>query len=147
MSLPFYENWIDLFREMGMQVIGAGRNAEEARRPAIIEKNGIKVAILGYSSVIRDGQAASPDKPGIAPLRAINNYDPIDFQPFLQREVWKERKRNTFMNAKEKSETPLSSLNSSKTSSRSTILLMLKILSTRKTLKVSRNSPRKPKTA
>ena len=61
---------IDLFRSMGMQVIGAGRNAEEARRPAIVEKNGVKVAILGYASVIRDGQAAGDNKPGIDPMRA-----------------------------------------------------------------------------
>ncbi|MBI2987676.1 MAG: CapA family protein [Deltaproteobacteria bacterium] len=72
---------IDLFRNMGMQVIGAGRNAEEARRPAVLEKNGVKVAILGYCSVLRDGQAAGDRKPGIAPMRASTYYEPVDFQP------------------------------------------------------------------
>ncbi|MFH1087871.1 MAG: CapA family protein, partial [Chloroflexota bacterium] len=72
---------IDLFRGMGMQVIGAGRNSEEARRPAIVEKNGVKVAILGYLSVLRDGQAAGTAKPGLAAVRAKTYYDTIDFQP------------------------------------------------------------------
>jgi len=72
---------IDLFRSMGMQVIGAGRDAEEARSPAVLEKNGVKVAILGYCSVLRDGQAAGDNKPGIAPMRAHTYYAPIDFQP------------------------------------------------------------------
>ncbi len=77
---PLFDT-IDLFRKMGIPTIGGGRNAEEARRPAIIEKNGVKVAILGYCSVLRDGQAAGANKPGIAPIRASTSYDPIDFQP------------------------------------------------------------------
>jgi hypothetical protein len=77
---PLFDT-IDLFQRMGMQVIGAGRNAEEARRPAILEKNGIKVAILAYCSVLRDGQAAGPAKPGIAPMRAHTFYEPNSFQP------------------------------------------------------------------
>ena len=77
---PLFDT-IDHFRNTGMQVIGAGRNAEEARRPAIVEKNGVKVAILSYCSVLRDGQAADGNKPGIAPMRVKTHYDPVDFQP------------------------------------------------------------------
>ena len=72
---------VDLFRDMGLQTIGAGRNTEEARRPVILEKNGVKVAIIGYSSVIRDGWAAGVAKPGVAPMRAWTHFTPIDFQP------------------------------------------------------------------
>src|SRR5262245_36664721 len=36
---------IDLFRERGVAVVGAGRSLREARRPAIVEKNGVKVAV------------------------------------------------------------------------------------------------------
>ncbi len=72
---------IDLFRGMGKHVIGAGRNEEEARRPAIVERNGVKIAFLAYCSVLRDGQAAGTDKVGIAPLRAHNYYSAEDFQP------------------------------------------------------------------
>ena len=37
-----------LFNSRGIQVTGAGRNIAEARQPAIIEKNGLKVGYLGY---------------------------------------------------------------------------------------------------
>src|SRR6185436_3183840 len=49
---------IALFRGMGKQVIGAGRDADEARTPAIVERHGVKIAFLAYCSVLRSGQAA-----------------------------------------------------------------------------------------
>src|SRR5215218_5687530 len=61
---------VELFRGMGKIVIGAGRDAEEARAPAIVERNGVRIAILAYCSVLRDGQAAGEGKTGIAPMRA-----------------------------------------------------------------------------
>ncbi len=72
---------IDLFRKMGKQVIGGGRDADEARKPAIVERNGVKFAILAYCSVLRSGQAAGKGKVGIAPVRAHNHYLPEEFQP------------------------------------------------------------------
>ena len=72
---------IDLFRSMGKTVIGAGKDADEARKPAIIERNGVKIAILAYCSVMRDGQAAGKGKVGIAPVRAHSYYAPEEFQP------------------------------------------------------------------
>ncbi|MBI4191933.1 MAG: CapA family protein [Betaproteobacteria bacterium] len=71
----------ELFRGMGKYVIGAGRDAEEARKPAIVERNGVKIAFLAYCSVLRDGQAAGEGKAGIAPMRAHTYYAPEEFQP------------------------------------------------------------------
>jgi len=36
---------------IGIAVCGAGKNIHEARKPAVVEKKGIKVAFLGYNSV------------------------------------------------------------------------------------------------
>jgi hypothetical protein len=72
---------IELFNGMGIQTIGGGRNIEEARRPAIVEKNGVKVAFLGYSCVLREGYAATEHTPGTAPMRIHTFYTPIDWQP------------------------------------------------------------------
>jgi capsule synthesis protein PGA_cap len=72
---------IDMFREMGKTVIGAGRDEEEARKPALIERNGVRIAILAYCSVLRDGQAAGKGKTGIASMRAHTRYAPEEFQP------------------------------------------------------------------
>ena len=71
---------IDLFRSMGKIVIGAGRDGDEARKPAIIEKNGVKVALLAYCSVVIDGYEAGPNKPGLAPLRAHSSFETADYQ-------------------------------------------------------------------
>jgi poly-gamma-glutamate synthesis protein (capsule biosynthesis protein) len=60
----------------GIAVTGAGRDLDEARAPAIVEREGIKVGFLGYCSVIPEGGEAAPDKPGIAPLRVVTSYEP-----------------------------------------------------------------------
>jgi hypothetical protein len=71
---------IDLLKKKGIRAIGAGRNLAEAREPAIVEKNGVKVAFLAYCSVLREGYAAGPDKVGVAPLRVHTYYEPSEYQ-------------------------------------------------------------------
>jgi len=71
---------IALFRDKGIHVVGAGRNLREARRPALVERNGVKVAFLAYCSVLQAGYAAGADKAGIAPMRAHTYYEPFDYQ-------------------------------------------------------------------
>src|SRR5262247_2290698 len=58
-----------------IQVTGAGKDLAEARRPAIIERKGIRVGFLGYCSVIPKGGEAGPDKTGIAPLNVKTDYE------------------------------------------------------------------------
>lgn len=72
---------IELLRGLGIPTIGAGRNLTEARRPAFIECNGLRVAFLAYCSILHEGYPAGPDKPGVAPLRADTRYEPVDYQP------------------------------------------------------------------
>lgn len=71
---------IALLQKQGVQTVGAGRNLQEARRPAIVERNGVKVAILAYCSVLNEGYAAGPGKAGIAPLRAHTYYERTEYQ-------------------------------------------------------------------
>ena len=75
------EDTIALFTSYGMQVVGAASNEADARKPVILEKDGVRTAILAYCSVIREGQAAVGDHPGVTPMRARTWYEPIDFQP------------------------------------------------------------------
>ena len=65
-----------LILQKGIQVTGAGKDLDEAREPAIVERNGISVGFLGYCSVIPEGGEAGPSKPGIAPLRVTTDYEP-----------------------------------------------------------------------
>jgi len=71
----------ELFRNMGQHPIGVGKDEDEARAPAIIERNGIRIAFLAYCSVLRPGHQAGKGKPGAAPMRAHTSYAPEDWQP------------------------------------------------------------------
>lgn len=71
---------MELFQKKGIQTVGAGRNLKEARQPAIIERNGVRIAVLAYCSILRDRYAAGPNNAGIAPLRAHTYYQPTEFQ-------------------------------------------------------------------
>ena len=71
---------IEGLQKQGIQVIGAGRNLQEARQPAIIEQNGVRVAILAYCSVLMEGYAAEANKAGAAPLRVHTSYEPYEYQ-------------------------------------------------------------------
>ncbi|CAM4137231.1 Capsule synthesis protein CapA domain-containing protein [Bordetella tumbae] len=65
----------ELFASRGIQVTGAGRDLAEARQPAIVEKNGVRVAYLGYTSVATAGTEAGPNKPGVASIRVKTCYE------------------------------------------------------------------------
>ena len=69
---------IDRLKSHGIEVIGAGRNLEEAQRPVILEREGIKVAFINHCSMLRDGYEATPERPGIAPLRVKTFYEPLE---------------------------------------------------------------------
>ena len=64
-----------LMIEKGIQVTGAGKNIEEARQPAIVERNGVRVAFLAYSSVFPPKGEAGPNTPGLAPLRVKTYHE------------------------------------------------------------------------
>jgi hypothetical protein len=72
---------IAILRDRGMQTVGAGRNLEEARRPAILERNGVRVAILAYCSILNERYEADPDRAGVAPIRVHTYYEAIENQP------------------------------------------------------------------
>ena len=71
---------VDHFRARGIATAGAGRNLEEARRPALLERNGVRVAVLAYCSILHAGYAAGERKAGVAPLRAHTYYEAHDYQ-------------------------------------------------------------------
>lgn len=78
---------IALMHEKGILTIGAGRDLQEARKPAIIERNGVRVAFLAYCSVLHEGYEAGPAKVGVAPLRIHTYYEPLEYQPGMPSKV------------------------------------------------------------
>ena len=83
--LDYYEKGLfdtmELLDQNGIKHAGAGKNIEEARRPAIIEKNGLKIALFAYTSMAEltyagipyQNYAAGPEKSGLVQ----NRYETI----------------------------------------------------------------------
>jgi poly-gamma-glutamate capsule biosynthesis protein CapA/YwtB (metallophosphatase superfamily) len=68
----------ELLNGQGIATMGAGENLAEALRPAIVERGGIRVAFLGFCSVLPVGYEARPGRPGIAAVRVRTRYDDPD---------------------------------------------------------------------
>ena len=64
---------IDTLDKYSIKHCGAGENIKKARNPILLEKNGEKVAILGFCdfdrSYLKQVQIAAETTPGVAPLR------------------------------------------------------------------------------
>lgn len=67
---------IEILDQAGIAHAGGGRNLKEAHRPAILERNGTRVAFLAYSSVYPMLFAATKERPGIATVRVFTAYEP-----------------------------------------------------------------------
>lgn len=80
----------DLLRGQQIEVTGAGANLEEALRPAVLERDGVRVAFLGCCSVFPKGYEARPSRGGIAALRVSTAYltpDENFWEPGIAAEV------------------------------------------------------------
>ncbi len=62
---------------LGIGHTGAGADRTEAHRPAIVERDGVRIGVLAYTSVFTPhGQAATDTEPGVATIRAVTAYEP-----------------------------------------------------------------------
>ena len=69
---------IDNLTQAGLGVVGAGLDLDAARRPVIVERKGIRIAFLAYSSILPEGYWATDRRAGCAPLRAHTHYEQIE---------------------------------------------------------------------
>jgi poly-gamma-glutamate capsule biosynthesis protein CapA/YwtB (metallophosphatase superfamily) len=65
-------------RQDNIAVIGAGADIEEARQAVVLDCKGTRIALLSYCSVAPKGYYASKGKAGVAPMRAITHYEPLE---------------------------------------------------------------------
>lgn len=71
-------NTIGYLRDAGLEVIGAGENEADARRFSIIERNGTKIAFLGYCTILPQDYWAQESRPGMNPARGHTYYEQIE---------------------------------------------------------------------
>jgi len=72
---------LEVVKRNKIEVIGAGRDIFEARRPAIFERKKTKVGFLAYCSVVPKGFDAKENRSGVAPVRASTSFEQADWQP------------------------------------------------------------------
>jgi poly-gamma-glutamate capsule biosynthesis protein CapA/YwtB (metallophosphatase superfamily) len=72
---------LDVMQRNKIEIIGAGRDIFEARRPAIFERKNTRVGFLAYCSVVPKGFDARNNQSGVAPVRASTAYEQADWQP------------------------------------------------------------------
>ena len=65
-GLAGFEQTCALLDSAKIARVGAGKNLAEAVKPLIIEKNGIRAAVLNFSEA-EDMRGAAPGRPGVAP--------------------------------------------------------------------------------
>lgn len=71
-------NTIDYLRSAGLEVIGVGKNEEDARRYSILDRKGTKIAFLGYCSILPQDYWAQEARPGMNPARGLTLYEQIE---------------------------------------------------------------------
>jgi poly-gamma-glutamate capsule biosynthesis protein CapA/YwtB (metallophosphatase superfamily) len=56
---------LDLLSGAGIATVGAGRDVDEARAPAVLERDGFRLGVIGFTDHPQDF-AAGPSRPGVA---------------------------------------------------------------------------------
>ena len=72
---PGIEDTVNGLGKLGIAVTGGGMNIDEARKPAIIVRDGTRFGFLSYNCVGTMGQWATKLKPGCAYVRIISHYE------------------------------------------------------------------------
>ena len=62
-------------QRLGLVTTGAGMNLAEARRPAVIERSGIRLGVLSYNCVGPRESWAGPNRAGCAYVHVLTHYE------------------------------------------------------------------------
>jgi hypothetical protein len=69
------EDTVSELRRLGLATTGAGMNLTEARRPAILERNGLRLGCLSYNCVGPRESWAGKNRAGCAYLHVLTHYE------------------------------------------------------------------------
>jgi hypothetical protein len=75
-GIPGVIDTIDWLQKHNIPYVGAGMNINEARRPLIMERDGVRFGFLSYNSVSSPQNGATSKKPGYAYVDIITHYEP-----------------------------------------------------------------------
>jgi poly-gamma-glutamate synthesis protein (capsule biosynthesis protein) len=66
---------LDACRSAGLATVGAGEHLEQATRPLLVERGGVRIGILSFAD--REEGDAEPDRPGVAPATDVHVLDRV----------------------------------------------------------------------
>jgi len=69
------EDTMEGLRGYGIAATGAGMNIQQAKRPAVVERRGVKFGFLSYNCVGPKESWATEKKPGCAYVRILTHYE------------------------------------------------------------------------
>jgi poly-gamma-glutamate synthesis protein (capsule biosynthesis protein) len=72
---PGIRDTLDALHRCGIVTTGSGMSITEARRPALIERKGVRFGIVAYNTVGPRESWAGADKPGAAYVRVLTHYE------------------------------------------------------------------------
>jgi poly-gamma-glutamate synthesis protein (capsule biosynthesis protein) len=69
---------VAILRSAGLEVAGVGVDLPSALEPVVIERQGRRIAVLSFASVMPQAYWATDTRPGCAPARAFTFYEQIE---------------------------------------------------------------------
>lgn len=60
--------------DAGITPIGGGPDIDRALQPGVLELDGLRFSLIGFSSTLPNGSGAGPGRPGIVPVRVLSRY-------------------------------------------------------------------------
>ncbi len=77
---PAFFETLRLLHDAGIATCGAGADITQARRPAVIERKGVRVAFLACTAILFPDYDATPTKAGAVPLRTTTEYQQVEME-------------------------------------------------------------------
>jgi poly-gamma-glutamate synthesis protein (capsule biosynthesis protein) len=70
---------LSALEDAGVAAVGAGDDLDAAFRPAVVEHDGLRIALLGMACTLPNGCGAGPRRRGITPVRVLSRFvvDPV----------------------------------------------------------------------
>lgn len=75
-GVPGIVDTLDLLHGLGIATTGTGRNLREAKMPAVVERKGIRVGLLGYNAVGPKEGWATSHKAGVSYVWILTHHEP-----------------------------------------------------------------------
>jgi len=65
---------LDVLTDAGITPIGGGRDIDSAMQAGVVERDGLRISMIGFASTLPVGSSAGTGRPGIVPVRVLSRF-------------------------------------------------------------------------